>query len=479
MSDEAKAIYIAQVLKGLHDRWVPHETQVQVLNAIFHQGKKTIGVECGRKWGKTDIVQYTTWRGCSILGGADTYYIAPTSTQAEELIWANGRIKGFGPKELIASANETKLRLRFKSGSFLKLDGSEQYEKYRGVEPDLLMYDEYKDFHPKFHPAMEPNLGAKASKGMGILMVVGTPPEVDSHPQDPSRKHPFYELMDEIKEDPDGAYFNYTTYDNPHISHDWIEKQKLKYIARGDLAGFQREHMAMRVKGGPGAIFPMFDRRVHVHSHNKLMQIVERDVNNLQRWVICDPGTETVFGTLFSVTNPYTKDVYILDEIYAKSAAETSTGVIIPKIAAKRKELLGNRMWVGIYDEAAAWFANEAAYSYQESFLPTHKAWDKKGAGLNLIKDQFLEGKMHISDRCINLIWELENYVKDKNGRIPKVNDHEIDCLRYLNAAAGFNFEEEDTPDEPEDEHERRAFTAEQDRDTDRAMEPDFLMDGF
>ena len=470
---------MAQVLKSLHDKWIPHETQVKVLNAIFHQGKKTIGVECGRKWGKTEVVQYTTWRGCNIVGNADTYYIAPTSTQAEELIWANGRIKGFGPKELIASANETKLRLRFKSGSFLKLDGSEQFEKYRGVEPDILTYDEYKDFHPKFHPAMEPNLGAKAEKGMGILLVVGTPPELDSHPLDPTRKHPFYELMDEIKEDPNGAYFNYTTYDNPHISKAWIERQKVKYIARGDLAGFQREHMAMRVKGGPGAIFPMFDRRKHVIPHNEIMARVEKDANNLERWVITDPGTETVFGVLFAMTNPYTKDVFILDEIYAKSQAETSTGKIIPKIAEMRQELAGRKEWVGIYDEAAAWFANEAASSYGESFLPTHKAWDKKGAGLNLIKDQFLESKLFISDRCVNLPWEMENYVKDKNGRIPKVNDHLIDNLRYLNAAAGFNFEEEDKPEPPEDSFERRAMTMREDREMDAAMEPDYLIDGW
>lgn len=449
---EAQTLHIANVLKGLHQNWTPHATQKEVLNAIFYQGKKRIGIECGRKWGKTDILCYILWRLSLMLSNSDGYYFGPTSTQAKELIWANRRLQEFGPKHYLAGKpNETELRMRFTTGSFVKLAGSENFDSYRGVEPDVYVYDEFKDFHPLFHAAMEPNEGAKAGKGTGIHVVVGTPPEVDSHPYDPTRRHPFYELMDEIKEDPDGAYFNFTTYDNPHIPASWIDKQRLKYIARGDEAGFMREHMAKRIKGGPGAIFPMWDRSKCVVPHNQIMQMILKDKKHLQYYVIADPGTETVFGVLFYAMNPYNKTVFILGEIYATSQMETSTSKMIPAIA-KKKERLGGHDWIQVYDEAAAWFANEAGASYSEAYLPTHKAWDKHSSGISLIKDQMSSGKFFVSDECTNYMWEVENYVKDRNGRIPKKGDHLIDCHRYGNAAAGISLEDEAMPHEFEED---------------------------
>jgi hypothetical protein len=452
---------MANVIQGLHENWMPHPTQQQVLNAIFYGGKKRIGIECGRKWGKTDIVCYILWRLSMMLMGADTYYFGPTATQAKELIWANRRVQQFGPKHFLAGKpNETEMRMRFTTGSFIKLAGSENYESYRGVEPDVYVYDEYKDFHPLFHPAMEPNEGAKAGKGTGIHIVVGTPPEIDSHPTDPQRRHPFYELMDEIAEDPDGAYFNFSTYDNPHIPADWIDKQRLKYIRRGDESGFMREHMAKRIKGGPGAIFPMWDRAKFVRPHKEVMARLARDKKHLEYFVLADPGTETVFGVLFFVSNPYSKKVYIIGEIYAKSQMETSTSKIIPRIAEKRRYLEQDE-WTQVYDEAEAWFANEASTSYSEPFLPTHKSWDKKSTGLSLIKDQMSEDLIMISDECPNLVWEIENYVRDKKGNIPKKADHLIDCWRYANAAAGLALDDEETPTEPDEEDMPRGFRPE------------------
>lgn len=463
---DRQAMYLASVLKGLHSGWNPHMTQRLVLNAVFQQGKRRIGIECGRKWGKTDIVCYILWRFSMMLSNADNYYFGPTSVQARELIWANRRLQEFGPRGFISGKpNETELRMRFKTGSFIKLAGSENFDSYRGVEPDVYVYDEFKDFHPLFHPAMEPNEGAKAGKDLGIHVVVGTPPEVDSHPTDPQRGHPFYELMDEIKEDPDGAYFNFSTYDNPHIPSHWIDKQKEKYIKRGDEAGFMREHMAKRIKGGPGAIFPMWDREKFVFPHNLIMEKLSRDKRNIQKYVVADPGTETVFAVLFYAINPYTNMVYILDEIYAKSQSETSTSVIIPKIIRARREL-DYIDYTQIYDEAEAWFSNEASASFSESFLPTHKSWSSKAEGLSLIKDQMLNVKVMISDRCKNLVWEISNYVKDKNGNIPKKHDHLIDCWRYGNAAAGLSLESSDIPDHEEDEDDKqnKRFTLESER---------------
>ncbi len=74
---------------------------------------------------------------------------------------------------------------------------------------------------------------------------------------------------------------------------------------------------------------------------------------------------------------------------------------------------------------------------------PTNKKLADKDNGLSLIKDQMLEGRVVVSNSCEKLIWEIERYVKDKNGNIPKKNDHLIDIWRYVNAAIGYRFDAE------------------------------------
>jgi hypothetical protein len=49
---------------------------------------------------------------------------------------------------------------------------------------------------------------------------------------------------------------------------------------------------------------------------------------------------------------------------------------------------------------------------------------------------------VNISDRCVHLANEVEKYSLDDKGNIPKINDHLIDCWRYLNGAAHYNMHE-------------------------------------
>ena len=108
-----------------------------------------------------------------------------------------------------------------------------------------------------------------------------------------------------------------------------------------------------------------------------------------------------------------------------------TVGKIWPKTREKRDELWDEE-WQQGYDEASTWFANEVLDVFNEHLEPTQKMKSDKLTGLSLIKDVMLQGKLKISDRCKKLFWELENYRKDSSGRIPKKNDHLIDCLRYI-----------------------------------------------
>src|SRR5690606_29797458 len=175
------------------------------------------------------------------------YYIAPFMKQAREIIWASRRLQAFGPKEYLAGEpNNTEMRVNFLNGSFIKVDGSENYEAYRGITPDIIIYDEFKDFRPEFHVAMEPNLASKQAP----LVIAGTPPEVEGQ---------YTVIADQIKDDPDGAWFNWPTWANPHIAKEWLRKKRTQLYARGEGTIWEREYAAKRVYGGPNSIFPMFD----------------------------------------------------------------------------------------------------------------------------------------------------------------------------------------------------------------------------
>ena len=116
------------------------------------------------------------------------------------------------------------------------------------------------------------------------------------------------------------------------------------------------------------------------------------------------------------------------------------------------------------YDEAATWFRNETSEidSCRGLWLaPTNKANNEKGEGISIIRDAFMRGLIDICDTCPKLLWELENYIKDEAGRIPKENDHQIDNLRYHFAFIGYALHKENPPREPDPFLQKRALRIE------------------
>jgi hypothetical protein len=381
------------------------------------------------------------------------YYIAPYQKQAKELLWANNRLPGFLPK-YVTKINNSEMRLTLTNGSFIKLDGADNFDSYRGVNPHGIAYDEFKDHKAEFHAAMAPNLATYKAP----LVIVGTPPDETEIPSDEemeNERHPYDLMRDITSSNKDCAYFNYPTWVNPAIDRDWLKIERSILFARGDEAEWYREYEAKRVSGGRDNIFPMFDKK-HCLAHEELMELVYKDAHRMRWLCIADPGSSTCFAVLFMAVHPYQKKIYILDELYVKRLEETSTSQMIPRIRGKIQDIFS--LWPTFrykdkfefyYDEAAAWFAAEAIASFDMPWTPTSKAQNKKEEGLSLIKDQLVRSQVLISKRCKYLTWEAANYKRDpKTKKIPKKNDHLLDCWRYGNAAAGFSLVKEHAPED-------------------------------
>ena len=440
---------IALGIKALHDRWIPHPAQIEIGRPLISGEVKELFAQCGRNFGKSELVSYLLWRYAFTFPNSENYYFAPYMKQAREILWSSRRIQDFGPSEWIEDINNTEMRITFKNQSFIKLDGSDNVEAYRGVKPrGLSVFDEFKDFRPEFYEAYDPNRAAFDSP----LMIIGTPPEFEGQ---------FTKLAETYKTDPKKRFFRFPSSSNPHISTEWLESKKKELYDRGEGDKWEREYEANFVRGGSSAIFPMLSERF-IHSHNTLMGELWRDRKKLTWCVWLDPAAASCFAVLFCAINPYSKTIYCLDEVYEMDQGQMTVGKLWPRIRDKKNELWDDGDWRQGYDEAATWFANEVLDLFSEHLEPTQKMKNDKMTGLSLIKDAMLYGKLKLSDKCQKLFWELEHYRKDSSGKIPKKDDHLIDCFRYIFDAFQYSIKNEVEP-KVDSVVAKRGYTLEQD----------------
>ena len=454
-----------QVEHEMHQVWSPHPGQAPVSYALFYAFIQYIFLQCGRKFGKTEFEIYCMYMWAQLFPGSQIYYIADTMKHAGELVWQNGRLPRFflTLKQMqdeseadyrsrcligqtlhtswIEKANNSEMRVWFRNGSFIKCDGAENYANADGIEPSMMVYDEYKHHDPRFHEAMEPNLKVKKAP----ILIVGTPPE--------NFENNYCKTAKSFQMQKNGLFIKRPSYMNPIMypkgedDPEFID-EKEKYEMRGDWDVFQREYMAEIVLGGSSSIFPMFvpARRndftdeiekysKHVIHRAEILAQIKRYPKDWEYHISFDAGTTTCFAVLVGCINVHTKKVLILDEIYETNQNQTSAKQIWPRAKALMEKYWPvEDEWNMVYDNAAAWFANEILSEYGVTLTPCTKDLKNKEPRLSTIKDMLLTNgrAFEISEDAPKLSWEMTNYHKDKNGKIPKTDDHNIDNLRYL-----------------------------------------------
>lgn len=415
-----------------------HTHQMMVLTDFYKNELDTLFLACGRKYGKTFLALYILYRQALLYPGSACYYVCPEREHGKKLIWDTRRLHTFLGEDadyfLDGKPNNRDLMIRLSNGSFIQILGSENYEAANGLSPHIIVYDEFKAFHPSFHRTMGPNRGTHGAK----LVIIGTLADHQARNQEE-----YYAYKKFCEKDENSACYEATTWDNPlnyrpHIKRA-IEADIAILRAKGEEEVVQREYFSKLIPGGSRAIFPMFDTNKIVKPHLEVMKEIEKDLENLSWYQTIDPGNTTCYAGLFIAIHPKTKKVYILDEIYETEQKNTSTTKIMPKIIEKATALRGatdlQDDWDLTCDEAAQWAITEINNHYDINYTSTNKNLNKKDVGISLIKDIMLHDLLVVSDNCINFIDEALKYAKDDKGNIPKKNDHTIDCFRYTLAA--------------------------------------------
>jgi hypothetical protein len=120
-----------------------------------------------------------------------------------------------------------------------------------------------------------------------------------------------------------------------------------------------------------------------------------------------------------------------------------------PRILEKINEINRNYDdWMACYDHAATWFFSELTATLPDfpiNFIKCEKDLNNKEPKLSMIKDMMLTKVFTMTDRCVKLYWEMENYIQ-KDGKAVKENDHLNDALRYMLNLAGYIFTPEARP---------------------------------
>lgn len=456
----------ALVLKALHQNFQFNIFQLELGKELFQKNTKTIFVRCGRKCGKTEGAIYSMWRWAMLNAGSCIYYLGPQKKQIKEILWDNNRLLGFGPKEFVRHVDNQELRITFKNDSFIKVDGSDNFDNWAGITPDLVFYDEFRSFKPQAHEVMNPN---RAPRNAPLVIMGSPPPQLMVDKDTPHQYVKMWKQAVKNAETGKAAALHFPSWVNDKCPGliKWMMEEKEELYAAGEEDVWKREYGAEFVESSIVSIFPqpyVYDEAKLVRPRAEFLPEIYKYASDYEWYAVADPSSTTCFGVLFIAFHPAKQMIYVIDEIYEKLQQNMSVQAMWPRIYDTCRAIYPRfETWNVIYDEAAAWFFNEvmanfdpdsngqtkAPTSFFNAIITSLKKSMNKEDGIGLLKDTFRNCQVVIAQECEALRWEIKNYSRDKNGKISKTNDHLLDDLRYLQQHV--NFTSVDRSKEPKD----------------------------
>lgn len=422
----------AAVQAELGKRFEPHRGQKVVLHAYYVLGCKHIFIQCGRKWGKTEIELRIGVENCMLPtnDGETTLYVAYEDDQAKKIVWTEGRILKFCHPMWVKKISETDMTVEFVNGRRFQVDGSNNYKKHEGVRPSLLLGDEFKRFRPEFLVSMEPNLSVYDA----ACVLAGSPPD------GPCQYTERAEFVRKIQSETGEGFFtqqpSWMNDKTPGLI-DWLVKARKQYEARGEMGIWNREYGAVYSQSGSRMIFPHFNRERVQRSEEFLKEQVSKNPKEWDWYCVADPATGDPFAVLFMAIHRTARYVAVVDGIYETDRSQKTLQIMWGKIQEKIDKWYPNyEDWSFIHDDQNAWWGPEFQSQIPESnrkpvWTPAGKQTRTKDSGISIANSLWARDMVWINQNLEKFFWEFSNYQTDENGKIKKGNDHYIDAFRY------------------------------------------------
>lgn len=383
---------------------------------IFHPAQSRISscpkrfrVVCaGRRGGKTELAVAEMAGKAYAAKGRSITYIAPTFQQARDIAW----IKLVEVcKPITVKVNETRLEITVQTSdhgkSLISLHGWESIETLRGLAFDFIVIDEIasmRNWESSWNTVIRPTLTDRK----GEVLFISTPKGFNHF-------YELYNLENDPKRGADYSSFHFTSYDNPHVSKEEIDK------ARAELSEdeFAQEYMA-DFRKQQGLVYKDFDRKRHLY---------EGDVPRRIDFYL--GGVDFGFTNPAAVAHIY-KDsdahYWIDDELYQKGMTD-----------ARVADYIKNERFNIVYPDPENAAAIKELEDRNVNIREVRKGKDSVVNGINKVRELLKQNRLHVNRRCANTIMEFESYhypdnTKERNDKeIPvKDGDHMMDAIRYV-----------------------------------------------
>lgn len=359
-------------------------------------------VNCGRRFGKTTLA-IEEIKGKALSKQSRIAYIAPTYQQARDIAW---EMLKHELNPIITNVNESRLELKVRTidnkESLIVLRGWEAVETLRGQRFDFLIIDEVasmRNFWTGWQEVLRPTL--TDSKGEALFI---STPKGFNH---------FFTLYEKEKQDEDYKSFHFTSYDNPFIAKEEIDKARQEL----DENQFAQEYMAdfRKVEG----LVYNFPDELLINPVDTLMKTEDRIMG--VDWGYRNPAAIVVL---------YLKDKewYIVDEW---KVAGRTTAEIIQVMQNKIKE---HRI-TNVYPDPAE---PDRLEECRRAGIPVLEANKDIKSGVSMIQNLIREKRLKLCHNCVYTKEEFNTYQYPEgvDGKplkdVPeKLNDHLLDSLRY------------------------------------------------
>lgn len=428
----------------------PFPVQAQAHRAFLIDNYKRGVLYWGRRVGKTQWAIQQLMLSCTITQGQH-HMIFKEYLQAETVAW-NQYLHTI-PPQMIAKTDKQTLTITFHyfgnkdndeqttiklpSGelmiikqdhnlppSSIRLLGSDKAEQHRGGESRGMVFDEYQDQDPyNWDTVYKPFFAT--TNGWAVFM--GTAKDIDH----------WNELLDKA-EGSKRWYFSKTTWrNNPLILPEWVEEERAEAEKEGKLGPFLQE-MELIPFSQQGAVYPMFNKEVHVIRPEEVPQ-------EGTDYVALDFGFAEGHPMAAAFIRITRDDIwYQYDEIYG-------TGIQIDDLISEIKLKMADRVLTGIIADSARPDLIEYMATKGMPVIPSPKAGGSESrvvSGIALLRKRLRpkiqimgapKPNYYVGSNCKKTIyeWQRYRYKEVKLNRNPsekpeKENDNMMDAIRYL-----------------------------------------------
>lgn len=421
-------------------RYTPHRCQKVIHDALLpNLSGIIVMVIAGRRFGKTILACNEIIKRALERPGARIWYVAPTKDQAFRIAWRV--MLQYLPPESIHKKREDRHTIELTNGSLIEFLGIQDQVFLLGVGLHFVVLDEFPTIpYTAWYDVIQPML----LDYNGDALFIGSVPDPKVHAITMEFIEMYEDLVARGKMGGETKAFSFSSMDNPHISHQKIEKDIAALKRKGRDVDIQRIYHGKYTREY-GLVFPGFDYDLHTctpfdipatwirtmavdpHPQKPIHALWRAQDQNGEWWIykercFVQEGTKTPLTVQESAAQirSLEEEEQIRLRLIDPTFAKVDQKVVNTKSVVQQYADLGIYFQMGNRDFMT--FFNEVTDRFRALPHPT----------------------IHILRTCPGLIRQIQGYMWDSWANVrareekgvkdkPKaVNDDYISCLKYI-----------------------------------------------